>query len=838
MNSRVEQIKARLAALEGERHRLLQELESLSTTNPPSDFLGVPVSDKPLATQEERIALFMRLFRCRDDVFPKMWENQQKGTTGYSPACKTEWARGICGKPKIKCSDCENRSFIPLDESVIRNHIEGSITVGMYTIRDDDTCMFLAADFDKERWGVDALTYKAAAQDMGLEVYIERSRSGIGGHAWIFFQEPIAARMARQLGTLILTRAMALRHHIGFDSYDRFFPSQDTMPSGGFGNLIALPLQRIPRRGGNSVFVDDHLTPYPDQWEFLSRVRLLSGADVATMLHNNAPSPTMRRKTDQTDLDLVEAEASIDTAEDKIRGIHPASISLFYSRHLEIAIQGLPPSLITAFKRAATFANPKFFELQRMRFSTWNTPRYICSAELSDDGGRMIVPRGLLSCCIHLAEVAGAKVELTDLRPNSKRTPIKFTGVLLPPQKTALRVLSSDESGVLVAPPGSGKTVIACALIAKRKVPTLILVHRKQLADQWKEQLLEFTNLAKNQIGTFDTKERRRKGLVDIGMLQTLARDHDPDRFFGGYGHIVIDECHHVPAVSFESVLKRVEARHFLGLTATPYRKDGLERIITMQCGPVLHIMEETKAQSLISRQVILRETDFRMSHETSAQPSIYQEGLASPHPRAKPAEPSTQSFAPLHEIWQALVTDTDRLRLVASDVIAALKEQRFPLILSDRKDHLDLLLAEINAMHDEKNVAGFLITSDTGKRLRNQIMQEVRAMRARGDFPFLLSTGSLIGEGFDLPELCTLVLAMPLSFKGRLVQYAGRLHRESAGKNDVRIYDYVDANLGLCITMFRKRMTTYRKMGYSIEIPSDSHLNDLLGRRRGSKAP
>ena len=418
------------------------------------------------------------------------------------------------------------------------------------------------------------------------------------------------------------------------------------------------------------------------------------------------------------------------------------------------------------------------------------------------------MPRGLLSRCMQLAEVAGANGGTYRSSPRAKRIPIKFTGVLLSPQKRALRHLLSHESGVLVAPPGSGKTVIACALIAKRKLPTLILVHRKQLADQWKEQLLEFTDLDKNQIGTFDAKETRRKGLVDIGMLQTLARDHDPDRLMDGYGHIVIDECHHVPAVSFESVLKRIQARHFFGLTATPYRKDGLERIITMQCGPVLHTMEETRAQSLLSRQVVVRETGFRMSDATSAQPA-------------------------LHEIWQALVTDRDRLRLVASDVIAALEEGRFPLVLSDRKDHLELLLAEITAMQAEKQLSGFLVTSDIGKRLRNRMMEEIRAMRERGESPFLLSTGSLIGEGFDLPELCTLVLAMPLSFKGRLVQYAGRLHRESAGKNDVRIYDYVDANLGLGITMFRKRMTTYRKMGYTVEIPPDSHLSDIVTRKR-----
>jgi superfamily II DNA or RNA helicase len=696
---------------------------------------------------------------------------------------------------------------VPFDETIARGHLEGTFTVGSYTIREDDTCIFLAADFDKERWGVDALTYKAAARDMSVEVCLERSRSGSGGHAWVFFQEPIKARLARQLGTLILTRAMDRRHHIGFDSYDRFFPSQDTMPSGGFGNLIALPLQRIPRRSGNSVFVDDDLTPYPDQWEFLSRVRLLSAEDVAAVLRNNTPAP--RRKSERTDADIMEAEASIDMADEKIRGTYPGAISFRYSRHLEIGIRGMPSSLISAFKRAATFANPKFFELQRMRFSTWNTPRYICSAELSDNGEAMIVPRGLRPRCVQLAEVAGASVEIEDLRPTTSRVPIRFTGTLLPLQKTALRDLVSQECGVLVAPPGSGKTVIACALIARRKLPTLVLVHRKQLADQWREQLLRFTDLEKSQIGTFDAKGTKRKGVVDVGMLQTLARDHDPDQLLDGYGHVVIDECHHVPAVSFESVLKRIQARHFLGLTATPYRKDGLERIITMQCGPVLHTMEETKAQSLLSRQVLVRETGFRMGPEASAQPA-------------------------LHEIWQALVADKERLQLVASDVIAALEGERFPLVLSDRKEHLELLLAEITAT--QRQAAGFLFTSDIGKRQRRLMMEEIMAMRERGEFPFLLSTGSLIGEGFDLPELCTLVLAMPLSFKGRLVQYAGRLHRESEGKQDVRIYDYVDANLGLCITMFRKRMTTYRKMGYSVEIPPDSHLSGVVGRNPGPK--
>jgi superfamily II DNA or RNA helicase len=769
MNTRIDEIKSRLEALEQKRSALLRELESLTAPeNTPPALLGVPVLDSPATTQEERLALFTRLFRCRDNVFPKMWENQKKGTKGFLQRAKWNGWRGVCDKPRIKCSECPNRSFTPFDESAIRSHIEGNITAGTYTIREDDTCVFLAADFDKENWWVDALAYKAAAREMDVEAYVERSRSGSGGHAWIFFLEPVAARLARHLGTLILTRAMASRHNIGFDSYDRLFPSQDTMPSGGFGNLIALPLQRVPRKNGNTVFVDDDLVPYPDQWEFLSRVRLLSNEDITAILGNNAPYSAKKRNTCQNDPEITEAEASIDPREENIKDIHQGTISFVYSHHLGISLAGLPSRLIAAFKRTATFANPKFFELQRMRFSTWNTPRYICSAELSDDGATMAVPRGLLPHCAELAALAGAHVELTDLRPVFERIPVEFTGDLLPAQKTALQQLLAQESGVLVAPPGSGKTVIACAAIAKRTVPTLILVHRKQLADQWKKQLLQLTDLKKKSIGTLDAKEARRSGIVDIAMLQTLARDHESDRMLEGYGQIVIDECHHVPAVSFEAVLKRIRARHFLGLTATPYRKDGLEKIVAMQCGPVAHTMEETDAQSQLARQVILRETNFRMEEGDSGR------------------------FA-IHEIWQALVTDKERLQLVASDILTALDEGRFPLILSDRKDHLELLLNEITAMQCGQRSVGFVVTSETGKRARSRIMEEVKAMRERGESPFLLSTGSLIGEGFDLPELCTLVLAMPLSFRGRLVQYAGRLHRQSTGKDDVRIYDYVD---------------------------------------------
>jgi len=800
--SRKEEIRQRLKEIENERNELLQEIATL-----PSDqesrslpqMLGTAISESSPTTSEERIALFTRLFRCREDVFPKLWENRSKGTKGYSPACQAEWVHGVCEKPKIKCSECPNRVFIPLDQTVIRGHLEGTITIGSYAIREDDTSTFLAADFDKEQWQPDVAAYRDASRKLGIETYIERSRSGNGAHAWIFFKDPIPARLARQLGTIVLTHAIGERHRLRFESYDRFFPNQDTLPKGGFGNLIALPLQRIPRKAGNSVFVDDNFNPWPDQWDFLSRIYVISSAEAIEFVNAYSRKCTQSFSPESLDPEIAQAERLF-SSDTKPIGNYSGEIPIEISNHVEILLAKIPPRLITAYKRTATFANPKFFELQRLRFSTWNTPRYICCAELSDDGDRILLPRGLLSRCIEVSESTGATVVISDHRPRYARISVEFKGQLLSPQNDAVRGLIKRESGVLVAPPGAGKTVIGCALICKWKLPTLILVHRKQLAEQWKQQLLQFTDLKKKQIGIYDLKAEKRKRIVDIGMLQTLAHANDCSKLISEYGLVIVDECHRVPAPSFEPVLKRIEARHYIGLTATPYRKDGLDRIITMQCGPILHTMTESAAQKEIIRNVIVRETSFRMSE-------------------------SQDIRSELHEIWQALITDPARLTLVASDIGTALSEGRFPLVLSDRKEHLEAIAQRVTEMFGSPSVNSFVITSANGKKERAKFIESARALHAQGKQAFLLSTGSLIGEGFDLPELCTLILAMPLSFKGRLVQYAGRLHRESEGKKDVRIYDYVDANLGLGITMFRKRLTTYRKMGYSIHIPADSKL-------------
>jgi superfamily II DNA or RNA helicase len=408
-----------------------------------------------------------------------------------------------------------------------------------------------------------------------------------------------------------------------------------------------------------------------------------------------------------------------------------------------------------------------------------------------------------------LLKKAGAEVKIVDYRHITNKTvSCSFTGELKGMQKNGLSALLDMESGVLVAPPGAGKTVIACALIAARKLPTLILVHRKQLAEQWKNQLSKFLSVEKGIVGNFCSKREKRSSNIDIGLLQTFSKLMDRKRVFSDYGMVIIDECHHVPAASFEQALKNISARHIVGLTATPYRKDGLQAIIHMYCGPTAYTMGETDGQVDLLKKVILRETVLRLPGD-GVVPAIY-------------------------EIWSILVKDQARTNLIVGDIVSTLKQKQFPLILSDRKDHLEYLFEQINQRCREGiYTKGFILTSEVGKRTRREILSDIKGMIENGEVPYLLSTGSLIGEGFDLPELSALFLTMPISFKGRLVQYAGRLHRESKGKNEVRIFDYVDVNIGLGISMFRKRLATYRKMGYSIEVDSGSKLFDIVNYRK-----
>lgn len=793
----VESIKSRLKELEAEKKKLLSELTQLQSLKSDEDIALPPIGSQLLSTTpktpEEKINLFMKLFGCRTDVFPKLWENNKTGKKGYSPVCANEWVRGVCHKPKIKCGDCNQKAFRRLDENAISEHLTGKITLGTYTIRNDDSCKFLATDFDDENWEQDVLLFKKEAEKLGVEVAVERSRSGNGGHAWIFFSEFIPASLARQLGSIIMTKAIMKSPRFDLSSYDRFFPNQDYMPKGGFGNLIALPLQKAPRENGNSAFISDNLKVIDNQWEYLSSVRALSFLDVSKLV-DKVSADFDKPDAAVEDENQSWSESTLDILTEQVKDqCFGQTIEAKLSSQLYVGIEGVPSKLIAALKRLATFANPEFFQKQKMRFSTWNIPKYIFCGDL--EGSHLILPSGLIEKVEEICADAGAEFKLNDSRPNHRHFRVSFKGKLKKEQKRAVEEVVEHECGVLVAPPGSGKTVMGCAVLSKRKVPTLILVHRAPLLDQWKNRIEEFVNFDVKKIGTINGQKKKPQGKIDIAMMQTVNKmsEEDLKTLLSKYEQIIVDECHHIAAFTFESILKKSPARYILGLTATPYRKDGHQAIIHMQSGPIRYEMLETETE-FESKRVIVRNSNFKMPEEAGPQP-------------------------PIHQVWSHLITDEERLELVADDVIENLDEARVPLVISERKEHLQLLRNNLLSKEvPESHI--FILDGDLSKKQRNTMLEEINSSIVRKDPVCILTTGSLIGEGFDLPVLDTLFLAMPVAFRGKVIQYAGRIHRPVEGKDEVRIYDYVDPWSGLTLSMFRKRVKAYRSMGYRIESP------------------
>ncbi len=742
----------------------------------------------------EKVALFLSLFGARRSVYPKLWENPKAGKKGYSPACENEWRRGVCAKPKVKCSECRHQKFPPLDASAVEAHLRGAHTVGTYAIREDDSCIFLAADFDEDGWWEEAQAYGQVAANALVPVALERSRSGNGAHAWTFFAEPVPAVLARRLATILLAKTSAARPSMSLRAYDRLFPNQDTMPAGGFGNLIALPLAKVPRQQGNTVFIDEQRRPYADQWAYLASLRRLPRDELDRLLERLAPpAPISTPAADAgAAFSLESDERALDLSCPKIpTSAIQGEVTLRLDAAVHIPRTTLPPALLANLKRLATFANPVFYEKQRLRFPTYDTPRFLFAGEWHPD--RLVLPRGVLEEAQRLIEDAGATAIIHDSRPVARRIRWTFSGQLRPEQELAVREMMKHERGVLAAPPGAGKTVMGCALIARHRTATLVLVHRAVLLDQWRQEATSLLGLKKKDIGVWRGKTTTRTGRLDIAMLPSLARHENPAEVFAQYGLVIVDECHHVPAVSFEALLKACTCRHIVGLTATPQRKDGLERLMHLQCGPLRHSLAETREEA-VPRVVFVRKSSFQV-------------------------EPNLGPKPPLHEVWQALVEDAGRTEQIASDIWSSMSEGRSPLVLSDRKAHLEKIEAAVGRLRGAAEVSVFRFSSSDGVKRRREIRAELEARAAEGSRFVIFATAALVGEGFDLPRLDTLFLAMPLSFKGRLIQYAGRLHRAHADKTEIRVYDYLDENHPITLAMFRRRAAAYRQMGYRFAI-------------------
>lgn len=811
-DQQLHELEQRLKQLDTERAEVLQAIKDLKAATD-REFKPIQVSERSLLgrslrdsaplTQDEQLALFLELFRCRASVYSKRWENTKSGKSGYAPACRNEWVQPLCQKPTIKCTECRNQAFLPLDEDAIQAHLQGKITVGTYAINEDDSCVFLACDFDGSAWKEDVIAYRESARALGIEVAVERSRSGNGAHAWIFFDGRLPARIARNLGTLILSRCMEIRHQLGMISFDRFFPSQDYVPKGGFGNLIALPLQKGPRELGNSCFLDDRGSVIQDQWEYLARVKRPNYQEIQRLLdHFVPPSQGAAARTDNFDdvawtTDRMLMNVEIGGGKEGVPTVR-GTVELTIDSMIHVPLKGLPGQIVGRLRKTASFPNPTFYKLQRMRMQTYPYPRFIFSGELRPE--EIILPRGLLDQIVLVLEGAGAQVVKRDERLPKRQIKVTFAGELTRPQKEAVKTLKTTEIGVLVAPPGFGKTVVGCALIAERQMATLVLVHRQPLLDQWKESMVKFLGLNPKDIGTLGGTTKRTTSKFDLMMLQTLTRMGDLYEIARCYPHVIIDECHHIPAVSFEGVLKQLPARYVLGLTATPYRKDGLEAILFQQCGPVRYECVSTD-EGQLTKTVTIVETGYRSPSEVGPSPAY-------------------------HVLMHGLVNHAARNHRIATDVVKVLLAEHFPLLISDRKDHLDTLTKGVEALAKEEpsltQLAVVRLDGDVSVKERRLSLQRIRDIRSQGVPLLVVATAPLVGEGVDLPELDTLVMATPLSFEGRIVQYAGRLHRLVDGKTHVRILDYVDSSNAMLLSMYRNRVKAYRKMGYEIREPHD----------------
>ena len=706
-------------------------------------------------------------------------------------------------------SECNNKSFEFLNEKVIEEHLRGNIVAGIYPIRLDETCYFLAIDFDDDGWNKDISILRDVCMEFDIPFAVERSRSGNGAHVWFFFEEPISAARARKFGTSLLTYSMNKRHEIKFNSYDRLFPNQDTMPKGSFGNLIALPLQMMARKKGNSVFIDEHFKPYADQWEFLSSIKKLSENKVETLISNpfateNGKELGVLRRDDEESLKPWEKIPKVFITRDDF----PNKVNLVKANMIYVLKEGISQRALNVLKRLAAFKNPEFYKAQAMRMPTYNKPRIIsCSDETNE---YLCLPRGCEADVKNLLNKFDVDIEIVDNANYGRKINVEFNGNLRDEQLTATNELIKYDNGVLAAATAFGKTVIAAKLIAERKTNTLVLVHRQQLMSQWITKLSEFLIVneelpmsekkrgrKKNQslIGQLGSGKENLTGIVDVAIMQSLNRENEVKECVKNYGMVIVDECHHVPAFSFEQILKNVNAKYVYGLTATPVRLDGHHPIIFMHWGPVRFKVDakQQAEQRPFEHYVIPRFTSVRIPFDKDA---------------ANPAFGGKQFT--IQELYSELTINEMRNQLIADDVIRNYEGGRNSLVLTERTAHVELLTKKISEkIPDVKNLTGKIGVKETRETLKR--ISETPPEKQLT----LVATGKYIGEGFDEPRLDTLFLVMPISWKGTLQQYVGRLHRLYENKNEVQVYDYVDTHVRMLEKMYNKRLNGYASFGY-----------------------
>jgi len=770
------QIDVRLKLINEERLALLHERQVLITQHE----IELAQNFNLHASPKSKIDLFRSYFKGRNDVYPFRWESKN-GRSGYSPACWNEWQPKICNKPRVSCTECKNQNFKEPDHQAVYGHLKGIKTIGIYPLLSDNSTYLLAADFDKEDWFEAISAFSMTCESLNIPYLLERSRSGNGGHIWIFFSEPVAANDARRLGNGLLRKTMELYPLLSFDCFDRLFPNQDIMPEGGFGSLIALPLQLEPRKNSNSVFINNEGVPYNDQWSILAATRKVAKSQLQSIL--NQLSSYIERASGGIEKNEPWKKLN-DNDSIKINGC-PQKVTLTLADQLYVPIVNLPGKLTSKLKHCAVFSNPEFYKRQSLRLSTIGTSRYICSAHI--ENGYLILPRGCLVEVTRIMSDQVIEVEYSDKRfSGSQLEKIKFTGKLKSQQEKAVDALFAQTNGVFVASTGFGKTVVGLALIAKRKVNTLILVHNRQLAEQWLERIKVF--LTNVDVGSLLGGKDKLTYEVDVATYQSLVSRNGIDikPAIEKYGQILIDECHHLPASNYECLIKSVHAKYIHGFTATPKRQDGLEKLMYFQIGSVIYKAATTT--SSFEQQVNVVKTNTCFPPEWLI-------------PETKPH---------ISQVYKHLVCDQARNEMIVNSIELSVNSNRSVMVLTERKEHIELLAK----LMTDKGLKVVELHGGISTKQRQERIVLLSKKPEKGEAVVILATGKYVGEGFDLPYLDTLFITLPIAWKGILAQYAGRIQREWNNKTVIEIYDFID-DFPTLQRMWKKREKGYKALGY-----------------------
>jgi superfamily II DNA or RNA helicase len=708
----------------------------------------------------EQFHAYMALFRSRSDVYARYW---RKGTaSGYSPAYNFNWQEFNAHRMRGgSLKDFANKQTVPLTKGVFLQHVQGRLAVGVYPILLDNNCCFLAADFDDKQWLADCQRYVEACRKVGLEAHLERSKSGKGGHVWVFFAKPYPCHKARRIG-LSLIRQLGNKN-VGVvarePSFDRLFPNQDLLPAGGYGNLIALPLQGQAVEDGNSVFLDPVTEkPYADQWEYLRLIRPHSLTELNTAL---------TKLDTQYTTDPYQARLLSRSRDSRLR--------LCVSHYVSLPRTQVSPVITSFLHDKLSFLNPEYLTKKRLGRPIYDVQKYFQLIE--ETANEILLPRGFLSQLAAFLEAQQIAFVIDHRHAKLRNCPFNSQIVLTAEQERMVSEAMQQTQGILVAPPGSGKTMMAMELIARHEKPALVLVHRRQLLDQWVERIQTYLNIPKSQIGIFTGNVKRTGTQITVGSLQTLAHLQHFDELIKTFGTVIIDECHHIQEKTLRTVVSRLNPEYLYGLTATPKRKHHDEQLLYAYVGNIIATMK-------VGPKMLTAGVPFEISVRKTA--------------LQMPFQWQTDQFELLAKV---VCYDTARNQLIVSDILNEVSLGRRVLVLSERKEHLGIL-----ELYLKGRCETVLLTGDDSLTLRTAKLRQAET----GNYQVLLSTGQLFGEGLGIDNVESLVLAFPFSFEGKLIQYTGRLSHSVSAK---ALIDYQDSGIAFLDSQFKHRKRYYKKI-------------------------